>query len=323
MRGCLETGPSRWGEASMENGYDLTTTIGKITLQNPVMPASGTFGYGIEYAPFVDLNSLGAIIVKCITLKPRMGSYPHRLAEVPSGAIATVGLQNVGVDRFIEEKMPYLRQLRPPIIVNIGGQTIEEFALLTSKLNNVDGIDALEVNVSCPNVKKGGMHFGTDPDTIYQTMRAIRQETDLTLITKLTPNVTDITVTAKAAVSGGADALSLINNPLAMAIDVETRKPKLGKNVTGGLAGPAIRPIAVRMVWQVAQAVNVPIVGVGGITCGEDALEFIIAGASAVQIGTYNLIDPTTLLRTIEGIKTYLARKKIKRFKDLIKSMEI
>lgn len=307
----------------MKNGYDLTTSIGKLKLQNPVMPASGTFGYAIEYAPFIDLNSLGAIIVKCITLKPRMGSYPHRLAEVSSGTVCTIGLQNVGVDRFIDEKMPYLRQLKPPIIVNIGAQSVEEFAQLTSRFNKVEGIDALEVNVSCPNVKKGGMHFGTDPDATYQAIKAIRQETDLTIITKLTPNVTDITLFAKAAVSAGTDALSLINGPLAMAIDIETQKPKLGKNITGGLTGPAIKPIAVRMVWQVAQAVDVPLIGVGGITSAEDALEFIIAGASAVQVGTYNLVDPTALPKIVEGIEAYMARKKIRKFKDLIKSLRV
>jgi dihydroorotate dehydrogenase (NAD+) catalytic subunit len=307
----------------VKKGYELTTTIGKLALQNPVMPASGTFGYAIEYAPFIDLNSLGAIVVKCITLKPRMGSYPHRLAEVPSGTVCTIGLQNVGVDRFIEEKMPYLRQLKPPIIVNIGAQTVEEFAELASTLNKVEGIGALEVNVSCPNVKKGGMQFGTDPDATYQAIKAIRQETDLTVITKLTPNVTDITEFAKAAVSAGTDAISLINAPLAMAIDIETRKPKLGKNITGGLTGPALKPIGVRMVWQVAQAVDLPIIGIGGITCAEDALEYVIAGASAVQIGTYNLIDPTSLVKTIEGIKVYMVRKKIKKFKDLIKSLEV
>jgi dihydroorotate dehydrogenase (NAD+) catalytic subunit len=307
----------------VKNAYDLTTTIGKLILQNPVMPASGTFGYAMEYAPFLDLNRLGAIIVKCITLKPRMGSYPHRLAEVASGTVCTIGLQNVGVDRFIEEKMPYLRQLKPPIIVNIGAQMVEEFAELASRLNKVEGIGALEVNVSCPNVKKGGMHFGTDPDATYQAIKAIRQETDLTVITKLTPNVTDITEFAKAAVSAGTDVISLINAPLAMAIDIETRKPKLGKNITGGLTGPAVKPIAVRMVWQVAQAVDVPIIGVGGITCAEDALEFVIAGASAVQIGTYNLVDPTSLVKTIEGIKAYMVRKKIRRLRDLIKSLEV
>jgi dihydroorotate dehydrogenase (NAD+) catalytic subunit len=301
---------------------DLSVQISKLTLKNPVMPASGTFGYAIEYATFIDLNSLGAIIVKCITPKPQIGSYPHRLAEAPSGSVCTIGLQNVGVDQFIEEKMPYLRQLAPPLIVNIGAQNVEEFAQLASRLTNVEGISALEVNISCPNVKKGGMQFGIDPDATYQVISAIRRETDLTLITKLTPDVTDITLLAKAAISAGTDALSLINGPLAMAIDIETRRSKLGRNITGGLTGPAIKPIAVRMVWQVAQAVNVPIIGIGGITCAEDALEFIIAGASAVQIGTYNFVDPTALLKTIEGIKAYMARHKIKVFKDLIKSLK-
>ncbi len=307
----------------MRNGCDLTTTIGTLTLQNPVMPASGTFGYAIEYAPFIDLNSLGAIVVKCITPQARMGSYPHRLAEAPSGTVCTIGLQNVGVDRFIEEKMPYLRRLLPPIIVNIGAQTVEEFAGLASRLNTVEGIAALEVNVSCPNVKKGGMHFGTDPDGTYQAVKAVRGATNLTVITKLTPNVTDITEFARAAVSAGTDALSLINAPLAMAIDIETRKPTLGRNVTGGLTGPAVRPIAVRMVWQVAQAVDVPVIGVGGITCAEDALEFIIAGASAVQIGSYNLVDPTSLVKTIDGIEAYMVRKRVRRLRDLVKSLEI
>lgn len=302
---------------------DLSVQIGKLTLKNPVMPASGTFGYATEYAPFIDLNSLGAIIVKCITPKPQIGSYPHRLAETPSGSVCTIGLQNVGVDQFIEEKMPYLRQLAPPLIVNIGAQNVEEFAQLASRLTHVEGISALEVNISCPNVKKGGRQFGIDPDATYQVIRAIRRETDLTLITKLTPDVTDIALLAKAAISAGADALSLINGPLAMAIDIETRRSKLGRNITGGLTGPAIKPIAVRMVWQVAQAVNVPIIGIGGITCAEDALEFIIAGASAVQIGTYNFVDPTALLKTIEGIKAYMARHKIKIFKDLIKSLKV
>ena len=301
---------------------DLSVQIGKLSLKNPVMPASGTFGYAIEYEPFIDLNSLGAIIVKCITPKPRIGSYPHRLAETSSGSVCTIGLQNVGVDRFIEEKMPYLRQLAPPLIINIGATTTEEFAQLASRLTHVEGIDALEVNISCPNVKKGGIQFGVDPDATYQVIRAIRQETDLTLITKLTPNVTDITLLAKAAISAGTDALSLINGPLAMAIDIETRRSKLGRNITGGLTGPAIKPIAVRMVWQVAQVVNVPVIGVGGITCAEDALEFMIAGASAVQIGTFNFVDPTILLKTIEGIKAYMIRHKMRGLKDLIKSFE-
>ncbi len=307
----------------MSGRLDLSVKIGKMVLKNPVMPASGTFGYAVEFAPFIDLDRLGALVVKCVTLKPRVGSYPHRLAEAASGSVCTIGLQNVGLDRFVKEKMPLLRKLKPPLIVNIGAESIEEFAELSSRLDEVKGIQALEINVSCPNVKKGGIQFGTDPEATYQVVKGIREKTDRTLITKLTPNVTDITQIARAAVSAGTDAISLINAPLAMAVDIETRKPKLGRNITGGLTGPAVKPIAVRMVWQVARAVEVPIIGIGGITCAEDALEFIIAGASAIQIGTYSLVDPTALVKTIEGIKTYMVRKKIKELRTLIKSIEI
>lgn len=307
----------------MNGRPDLSVQIGKVSLRNPVMPASGTFGYAIEFAPFIDLNRLGAILVKCVTLKPRLGSYPHRLVEAPSGMVCTIGLQNVGLQRFIEEKMPFLRQLEPPLIVNIAAQSVEEFGELASRLGKVEGIHALEINVSCPNEKKGGMQFGIDPELTYQVVKAIRKETDLTLITKLTPNVTDVTVIAKAAVSGGTDALSLISGSLAMVVDIEKRRSRLGRNLTGGLSGPAIRPIAVRMVWQVAQVVSVPIIGVGGITCAEEALEFIIAGATAIQIGTYNLVDPTSLIKTIDGIEGYLVRKKISSVRDLIKSLKI
>jgi dihydroorotate dehydrogenase (NAD+) catalytic subunit len=307
----------------MNGRPDLSVQIGKLSLKNPVMPASGTFGYAVECAPYIDLNRLGAIMVKCVTLKPRLGSYPHRLAETPSGSVCTIGLQNVGLERFVKEKMPFLRKLEPPLFVNIGAQSVDEFAELTSRLDEIEGIGALEINISCPNVKKGGMQFGVDPDSTYQVVKAIRQETDLTLVTKLTPNVTDVSVIAKAAVSAGTDAISLINSPLAMVIDIEKRRSRLGRNLTGGISGPAVRPIAVRMVWQVAQAVSVPIIGVGGITCAEDALQFIIAGASAVQIGAYNLVDPTCLIKTIDGIEAYMVRKKIRRLQDLIKSLEV
>ncbi len=307
----------------MNGRPDLSVQIGKLSLKNPVMPASGTFGYAVEMVPYIDVNRLGAIMVKCVTLKPRLGSLPHRLAESPSGSVCTIGLQNVGFERFVKEKMPFLRELEPPLFVNIGAQSVEEFGELTARLNKVEGIDALEINISCPNVKKGGMQFGVDPDSTYQVVKAIRQETDLTLVTKLTPNVTDVAVIAKAAVSAETDAISLINSPLAMVIDIEKRRSRLGRNLTGGISGPAIRPIAVRMVWQVAQAVSVPVIGAGGITCAEDALQFIIAGASAVQIGAYNLIDPTCLITTIDGIEAYLIRKKIGRLRDLIKSLEV
>lgn len=307
----------------MNGRPDLSVQIGKLSLKNPVMPASGTFGYVVEFGPYIELNKLGAIMVKCVTLKPRLGSYPHRLAESPSGSVCTIGLQNVGLERFVKEKLPLLRELEPPLFVNIGAQSVEEFAELSSRLNEAEGIDALEINISCPNVKKGGMEFGVDPDSTYQVVQTIRQETDLTIVTKLTPSVTDITLIAKAAVAAGTDAISLINSPLAMVIDIEKRRSRLGRNLTGGISGPAIRPIAVRMVWQVAQAVSVPVIGAGGITCAEDALQFIIAGASAVQIGVYNLIDPTCLIKTIDGIEAYLRRKKMNRLRNLIKSLEV
>jgi dihydroorotate dehydrogenase (NAD+) catalytic subunit len=307
----------------MSGQPDTTVRIGKLTLRNPVMPAAGTFGYAVEFSRFIDLDQLGAILVKCVTLEPRLGSYPHRLAEVASGSVCTIGLQNVGVERFVKEKMPFLRTLKPPVIVNIGARSVEEFARLVARLDGVEGIDAFEINISCPNVKKGGMQFGTDPEATYQVVRAIRQATDHTLITKLSPNVTDIVAIAKAAVMGGTDAVSLINAPLAMAIDIEKRRSRLGRNMTGGLTGPAIKPIAVRMVWQVAQAVNVPIIGVGGITSARDALEFIIAGASAIQIGTYNLVDPTSLVKVIAGIESYMVRKQIAGIGDLVKSLEV
>ena len=258
-----------------------------------------------------------------LLLSPEWAATRTDWPKWPSGTVCTIGLQNVGVDRFIEEKMPYLRQLKPPIIVNIGAQTVEEFAELASRLNKVEGIGALEVNVSCPNVKKGGMHFGTDPDATYQAIKAIRQETDLTVITKLTPNVTDITEFAKAAVSAGTDAISLINAPLAMAIDIETRKPKLGKNITGGLTGPACQTHRRPDGMAGRTGCGCSHYRVGGITCAEDALGFIIAGASAVQIGTYNLVDPTVLLKTIDGIEAYMVRKKIHQLQDLIKSLEV
>jgi len=301
---------------------DLSVTLGKIRLKNPVMPASGTFGYGSEFADFVNLEDLGAIIVKCITLKPRLGSFQNRLAEIPCGSLCSIGLQNVGVDRFIKEKLPYLRQFRTPVIVNVGGGSIEEFAKVTEILNKVEGIVGIEINISCPNVKRGGMHFGVDPDATFGVVKSVRNATDLTVIAKLTPNVSDITVFAKACEEAGADAISLINGLVGMAIDINTRKSKLGENLTGGVTGPCLKPIALRMVWQVAQNVNIPVIGVGGITGAGDALEFLIAGATAIEIGTYNLIDPRVTIKTIEGIRKYLMEKRINSLSDIIGSFE-
>ncbi len=303
-----------------KEAVDLSVTLGKIKLKNPVMPASGTFGYGEEFAPFLDINDLGAVIVKGTFLKPRMGSFQHRLEEIPGGGICTVGLQGVGVERFIKEKLPYLRQFSTPVIVNIGGESIDEFATIAEILGKEEGISGLEINISCPNVKKGGMQFGVDPEAAFEAVKAVRNSTDLTVIAKLTPNVTDITVFARACQEAGADAISLINGMVGMAIDVDTRKSRLGKNLQAGILGPCLKPIALRLVYLVVQAVDVPVIGVGGITGAEDALEFFIAGATAIEIGTYNLIEPAVMIKTIEGIKQYLIDNGMSSIHDVIGS---
>lgn len=301
-----------------EDSVDLSVTIGKIKLKNPVMPASGTFGYGEEFADFLNIGDLGAVIVKCTTLKSRLGSFQHRLVEIPGGSLCTIGLQNVGVDRFVAEKLPYLRQFNTPVIVNIGGESIAEFARVTEILSKAEGVAGIEINISCPNVAKGGMHFGVDPEATFEVVRAVRNTTDLTVIPKLTPNVTDIKVFAKVCEEAGADALSLINAPVGMAIDINTRKSRLGKNLTGGVTGPCIKPIAIRLVWEVANVVKLPIIGIGGISCAADALEFLITGATAVEIGTYNLIDPGVMIKTIKGIEQYLKGNNIRSVKNII-----
>jgi len=301
---------------------NLTTSLGKLKLKNPVLVASGTFGYGEEYAELVDLNKLGGIITKAVTLKPKEGNAPPRLAETPSGLLNAIGLENPGVEVFIREKIPFLCEFDTRIIVNIAGEEEEDYVRVAEKLSGTEGIDALEVNISCPNVKKGGLAFGTAPEVVYSLVKRIRRVTELPLIVKLTPNVTDIGQIAKAAQEAGADILSLINTVLGMTIDVEAQRPKLS-NITGGLSGPAIRPIAVRMVREVFRIVDIPIIGTGGILKPEDALEFIIAGASAVAIGTGNFIDPQTPLKVIKGIEQYLIKKGIGDFVDLIGSLKI
>lgn len=292
----------RWSGMSKIN---LTVDIGGIKMKNPVMVASGTFGYGEEYGDLVDLNRLGAIVTKGITLKPKEGNPPPRIVETPSGMLNAIGLENVGVETFIEEKIPYLEGLDVALIVNINGEDIEEYVELARILDGVNGVAGLEANISCPNVAAGGMLFGQDPTTTYEVVSRVRKVTKLPLIAKLTPNVTDVTIIAKEAERAGADALSLINTVLGMAIDVEAKKPKLA-NTTGGLSGPAIKPVALRMVWQVAQVVNIPIIGQGGIMTTEDALEFIIAGAKAVAIGTANFVNPRASIEIIEGIEKYM-----------------
>ncbi len=300
---------------------DLTIAIGGMTLKNPVMTASGTFGYGEEYAPFVDLNRLGAVVVKGLSLEPRSGNAPPRIMETPSGMLNAVGLQNIGVRDFIARKLPFLRQYDTAVIVNIFGETVDEYRRVAEILSCTEGVHALEVNISCPNVKRGGITFGASPDAAAEVTRQIRGETDLPLIVKLTPNVTDIVGIALAVEAAGADAVSLINTLTGMSVDIERRRPHLA-NVTGGLSGPAIRPVALRMVWQAVRAVKVPVIGIGGIRSASDALEFLIAGARAVEIGTANFIQPAATMEVLDGIVDYMNRHKIGKITDLIGSLD-
>ncbi len=288
-----------------------------IRLKNPVLTASGTFGYGEEYAEFVDLNMLGGIIVKGVSIKPIQGNPPPRIWETPSGMLNAIGLENPGVDVFISEKLPYLRKFDTAVIVNIFGYSVEDYLAVTERLDSVEGISAIEVNISCPNVKAGGMVFGTDVDASYALLSQVRKRTRLPIIAKLSPNVTDITVFARAAVDAGCDGLSLINTLLGMAIDVRSRRPRLA-NCTGGLSGPAVRPVAVRMVWQAAKAVNIPIIGMGGIVTGEDALEFILAGATAVAVGTANFINPRASIDVLCGMEAILSQTGAGSVRELI-----
>jgi dihydroorotate dehydrogenase (NAD+) catalytic subunit len=293
---------------------------GGLHLKNPVMTASGTFGYGNEFAGFVNLHRLGAIVVKGVSLLPRPGNPPPRIVETSSGMLNAIGLENVGIEKFISQKMPFLREIGTPVIVNILGESLEEYSALAGKLNDVEGIAAVEVNISCPNVRKGGVAFGTDPAMVRQVTLAVKARTSLPVIIKLSPNVTDITATARAAEDGGADTISLINTLMGMAIDHRTRRPKLA-NVIGGLSGPAIKPVALRMVWQVANAVRIPVIGIGGIMTTEDALEFMIAGASAVQVGTANLVDPDATERIIAGLANFVAETGCRSIREIIGSL--
>jgi dihydroorotate dehydrogenase (NAD+) catalytic subunit len=301
----------------------LTVDLGGgLVLKTPVIAASGTFGYGEEYAGVLDLNRLGAIVVKGLSLEPRTGNPEPRLIETPSGMLNAIGLANVGLDAFVSRKLPFLRRFDVKVIVNIFGGTVEEFERLARRLSSEDNVHALEVNVSCPNVKQGGISFGQSPAAVFEVTRAVRGSTHLPTIVKLSPNVTDIAETAKAAHAGGATAVSLINTVVGMAIDVETRRPKLA-SWTGGLSGPAIRPIAVRMVWEVSKAVPIPIVGMGGVTCGEDAVEFLLAGASAVAVGTGNFMNPRATVDVLDGLVRYLKRHRITDVRHLVGAIDI
>jgi len=295
----------------------IAVHLGRLKLKNPVMTASGTFGYGEEYADYVDLNRLGAVVVKGLSLKPRLGNPPPRIMETTGGMLNAVGLQNIGVDAFIEEKLPFLRKYDVAVIANIYGETYDEYKKVAKKLSAAKGVHALELNISCPNVKKGGVSFGSDPKVAARVTQAVKEETSLPVIVKLTPNVTDIAVIAQAVEKAGADVISLINTLTGMAVDLKTRKPYL-RNITGGLSGPAIKPVALRMVWEVVKKVSVPVIGIGGIMTAEDALEFLILGAKAVQIGTANFINPHATMEVIEGIKDYLTANKIKDVNEII-----
>lgn len=300
----------------------LQIRIGDAFFSNPVMTASGTFGYGGEFAPYVNLHRLGAVIVKGISIAPRQGNPPPRIVETACGMLNAIGLENVGFDRFASTKMTYLRGTGAKIIVNILGDTVEEYSVLAEKLAAVEGITAIEVNISCPNVKKGGVAFGTDAKMAQAVTRAVRDKCHLPVIVKLSPNVTDITEIAKAVEGAGADAVSLINTLLGMAIDITTRRPKLA-NVVGGLSGPAIKPIALRMVWQVAQAVDIPVIGIGGISTAEDAIEFLLAGATAIEVGTANFVNPRCSEQIVDGIAAYLMDNKLADVRELIGGLRL
>ncbi|MBO7541306.1 MAG: dihydroorotate dehydrogenase [Bacteroidales bacterium] len=295
----------------------LDVKIHNLSLKNPVLTASGTFGYGEEFADFIDLSRLGGIIVKGTTGSHREGNAYPRMAETPSGMLNAVGLQNAGVDVFCQKTYPRICDIDTNIIVNVSGSSIEEYCETAAKIDALDKIPAIELNISCPNVKKGGMGFGTNPQMAAQVVSEVRKIYHKTLIVKLTPNVTSIVDIAKAVEDAGADSVSLINTMLGMAVDVERRKPVLS-TITGGLSGPAVKPVAVRMVWQVAKAVKIPVIGLGGIASANDALEFLMAGATAVQIGTANFLDPTITIKVIDGLQDYLNRHNIKDIHDII-----
>jgi dihydroorotate dehydrogenase (NAD+) catalytic subunit len=301
---------------------NLSVDIGGIILKNPVMTASGTFGFGTEFASIVDLNRLGGIIVKGLSLKPAAGNPPPRIVETPCGMLNAIGLENIGVEIFIREKLPLLASVSTPVFANIYGKTVEEYAEIAACLNDIAKVAGVEVNISCPNVTAGGVAFGVDPEMAASVVRAVKEKTSKPVIVKLSPNVTDVAVIARSAEDAGADAVSLINTITGMVIDIEKRVPVLA-NITGGLSGPAIRPVAVRMVWQVARAVRIPVIGIGGIMCARDALEFIIAGATAVQVGTANFVNPRATTEIIDGIGQYLDAHGSSNIRELIGSLRV
>lgn len=303
------------------NKPDMSVNLAGMQLRNPVMTASGTFGYGEEFAEYVDMESIGAFITKGLSLKARAGNPTPRIVETPGGMLNAIGLQNVGIDAFIEKKVPYFRSVNTPVIANFFGNTVEEYAEMARRLNEIPEVSALEINISCPNVKQGGIVFGTDPDCAASVVSACRAVTNKPLIVKLSPNVTDVVVMARACENAGADALSLINTLIGMAIDLNKRRPILA-NITGGFSGPAIKPVALRMVWQVSKAVKVPVIGIGGIMNAVDALEFMLAGASAVQIGTASFINPGAAQKIAADMEAWLVANGIDDVKSMIGALE-
>jgi len=289
-------------------------------MKNPVMTASGTFGYGEEFASLVDLNKLGGIIVKGLSLKPSAGNPPPRTVETYGGMLNAIGLENIGIEAFVQEKLPFLKTLETPVVLNIYGHEIKAYAELAERTQDLEGIAGIEVNISCPNVRAGGSAFGTDPKMAFEVVKAVREKTRLPLIAKLSPNVTDIRVISHSVEKAGADAVSLINTITGMAVDVPMRKPKLA-NITGGLSGPAIKPIALRMVWEAAQAVRIPVIGIGGIMNATDAMEFFIVGARAVQVGTANFVNPRATVEIVEGLRRYLVENNISDINEIIGSL--
>ncbi len=303
-------------------GPNLSVNVGGILMKNPVMTASGTFGYGQEFASLLDLNDLGAIVVKGLSLKPSPGNPPPRTVETCGGMLNAIGLENMGLDAFIQTRLPYLQGFDTPIILNIYGRTTNEYAELAARIQDLEGIAGIELNISCPNVKAGGAAFGIDPKMAFQVTNLVRQRTALPLLVKLSPNVTDITAIARSVEEAGADAVSLINTITGMAVDVKTHRPKLA-NIVGGLSGPAIKPIALRMVWETVQAVRIPVIGIGGIMEAKDALEFLIVGAHAIQVGTANFVNPRATVDIVEGLKAYLMENHIKDISQVIGSLKM
>jgi len=299
----------------------LAVTVAGIPMKTPVIAASGTFGFGLEYKDFINLNEIGAIAVKGLTLEPRSGNQGRRIAETPSGMLNSIGLENPGVDAFLKTILPKINRYDVPVIANISGNTVEEYALMAKKLT-VAGVAGLEVNISCPNVKNGCLAFGVDPESAATVTAVVKSNTTLPVIVKLSPNVTDIATMAKAVEAAGADAISLINTLMGMAVDIHSWRPVLG-NVVGGLSGPAVKPVALRMVWQVAQAVSVPVIGMGGIMTAEDALEFMLAGAAAISVGTANLVNPRAAADIAQGMADYLQKRKLQHINELVGKIKI